>query len=190
MERSAASFLVVGLVMGVVAGYGVGFVTYQPQISQLESDLSETLSRVELLQGQLIEANDNITSLETQVTELEASYESLSAEYEEFKSEIRDLAEKTWQKLVPMLDLEKQTIKMWVHLERGEQTEFNATLHGLESYVKAVRDEEIWVIWNESLTHYNAEEYAEAYAKLADLAERNSLLIQNLFIEAVVTPID
>jgi len=191
VERSAASFLVVGLVIGVVAGYGVGFVTYQPQISQLQSDLSKTLSEVGSLQGQLIEAKDNITSLDTQVTELEADYESLSIEYEEFKAEIRDLDIRMWeiaQQVAPMLDLEKQIIKMLVHLERGEQAEFNATLHGLDSSVKGVRDVEIRGLWDEFFDHFNAEEYVEAYAKLADLVERNSLLIHDLLfpIEVVL----
>lgn len=36
--------LVVGLVVGVAAGYCVGFMVYQPQISKLETQLSELLS--------------------------------------------------------------------------------------------------------------------------------------------------
>ena len=45
ITKIAAVLLVVGLVVGAVAGYGVGFITYQPQISQLQSDLSETLQK-------------------------------------------------------------------------------------------------------------------------------------------------
>jgi cell division protein FtsL len=94
------SLLIVGLIIGVVAGYGVGFIVYQPQISQLQSDFSETqstLSRsqseVESLRGQLTEmqyrivsltsdlteAQDTITSLETQLTESQSEVEALKA---------------------------------------------------------------------------------------------------------------
>lgn len=68
MAKTATILLVVGILVGVVAGYGVGFVVYQPQISKLQSDLSE--------------AQDNITLLETQLTELAANYRTLSRDYE------------------------------------------------------------------------------------------------------------
>ena len=48
----------------VVAGYGVGFIVYQPQISQLQSDLSQA-------QADLTEAQETITLLETRIAELE-----------------------------------------------------------------------------------------------------------------------
>ena len=38
--------VVVGLVLGVMAGYGVGFAVYQSEISKLQSDLSTAQSQV------------------------------------------------------------------------------------------------------------------------------------------------
>ena len=84
ITKISAVLLVVVLVIGVVAGYGMGFIVYQPQISQLQSDLSETqsaLSELETdfaeaqasiasLEANLTKAQDTITSLETQLTEL------------------------------------------------------------------------------------------------------------------------
>lgn len=60
MANSKTAVLVVtGLLVGVVAGSGVGFVVHQPRITQLQSDLCKTetalsasQSEVESLQGQ------------------------------------------------------------------------------------------------------------------------------------------
>jgi len=40
MQKIAAVLLIVGLVAGIVAGYVGAFAVYQPQVSQLETDLS------------------------------------------------------------------------------------------------------------------------------------------------------
>jgi len=70
ITKIAAGLLVVGLVIGVAAGYGVGFIVYQPQISQLQSNLSEAQASIASLETDLTEAQDTITSLETQLNEL------------------------------------------------------------------------------------------------------------------------
>jgi chromosome segregation ATPase len=189
VERSAVSFLLVGLVIGVVAGYGVGFVNYQSQISGLQSDLSETQttlsasqSEVESLQSQLATTEANLTraqttiaSLQAQLSESEAEYATLSSEYDEFKSDVTSIVNSLNKKM----NLEKQIIKMWVHYERGEVPEMTTVLLGLQPYVDAVGDTVLNTLWDEFLTHFNAGEYTEADAKLADLMERNSALIQS-----------
>jgi hypothetical protein len=68
---------------------------------------------------------------------------------------------------------------MWVHYERLEVTEFFSILLGLEPYVDAVGDTKLSTTWDELFAHFNAEEYTEADAKLADLMEINSALIQS-----------
>ena len=44
VTKTAAALLVMGLIIGVVSGYGVSFIAYPPQVSQLQSDLIETQS--------------------------------------------------------------------------------------------------------------------------------------------------
>ena len=68
------------LVVGLLVGYGVGFVIYQPQIATLQSDLSETetalsasQSEVESLEGQLADAETQITNLIADLDEARAT---------------------------------------------------------------------------------------------------------------------
>ena len=73
-ETRTVAFLFVALVIGIAAGYGVGFIVYQPQISQLQSNLSEAQDSVASLETDLTEAQDTIVSLETQLDELLLSF--------------------------------------------------------------------------------------------------------------------
>jgi len=75
--------LIVVLVVGVVAGFGVGFLVYQGRISDLESDLSS-------VESDLTEAQNDITSLQGQINTLNSSLLSTLAELEEA------IANSTW----------------------------------------------------------------------------------------------
>ena len=187
--------MVVGLVVGVMVGFSIGYVMYQLQISQLQSTLSDTQldlsasqSEVQSLQGQLAEAQTNITSLETQLSQSQATvtslenqleaketeYSALSTEYDEFKSDVNSLVNALEKKM----ELESQIIKFWVQYERGESQEFSGTLLGLGTYVDTVGDSLLSTHWDEFMTYFDAGQYSQADAKLADLMERNSALIQ------------
>jgi hypothetical protein len=62
-SKTLTIYLIGGLILGAIAGYGVGYLTYQPKISQLQSDLLQT-------QDQLEEAQVMISQLEAQISEL------------------------------------------------------------------------------------------------------------------------
>jgi len=65
-----AVLLIVVLVVGVLAGFGGGFLVYQGRISDLESDLSTK-------ESELTEAQDNITSLQGQINDLQEQINDL-----------------------------------------------------------------------------------------------------------------
>jgi peptidoglycan hydrolase CwlO-like protein len=190
------TMLVLGLVVGLIIGISVDYIMNQSQIAQLQSDLINTQSslatsqsEVASLQSNLLEVQSNITTLETQLADSkanitlmenqlqakEAEYSALSEEFKIFKSNISFRVDSLKKKFA----LEAQIIKMWVHYERGELTQFSTTLYGLEPYVDAIGDLVLSTIWDEFLAHVGAGEYAEADAKLAELMENNSALIQS-----------
>ena len=94
ITKIGVALLIVGLVVGVVAGYGTGFIVYQQQMSQLESDVSalqasitalnSTLQNVQAdlssTQTALSEALANVTSLQTQLTDTQALLAEAQAE--------------------------------------------------------------------------------------------------------------
>jgi len=94
ITKIGVTLLIVGLVVGVVAGYGTGFILYQQQMSQLESDISalqasitalnSTLQNVQAdlssTQTALSEALADVTSLQTQLTDTQALLAEAQAE--------------------------------------------------------------------------------------------------------------
>lgn len=203
LTKTAAALLVVGLVIGVVAGYGVGFITYQPQISRLQSDLSETQaslsetqsalsesqSEVDSLRGQLTEATDKlatteaeltgaqttITSLETQLTESETKYTTLSSEYEEFNSDVTSLVNSLEKKL----DLGRDINELWIRFERGTITLDDFWDFTSEDTVDAIGDSELSATWDEMIEALTAEDYALWDRKFAALMEKLNTIIQS-----------
>jgi len=80
ITKIGATLLIVGLVVGAVAGYGGGFMVYQSQISQLESDISTLQSNITALNSTLNEALANATSLQTLLSEAYTDITSLQAQ--------------------------------------------------------------------------------------------------------------
>jgi len=189
LTKIAAVLLVVGLVVGVVAGYGLSFTTYQPQVSQLQSDLSEarsdltkaqsdlstTLSKLTATEANLTKAQATITSLDSKLKELEANYTALSSEHNKFKSNVTSLSNSLKKKL----DLEAQFIHILTHALRNETTEVASAFLGFEPYVDAVGDAELSTLLDEAYTFLAQGKSTEFTAKFTDLLERNSALIES-----------
>ena len=76
ITKSGAILLIVGLIVGAIAGYGTSFIVYKSdvsakdsQISQLQTQLNTLNSTLLDVQAQLAEAVTNITLLRTQLEE-------------------------------------------------------------------------------------------------------------------------
>jgi len=72
--------LVVGLIVGVVAGYGTGFIVYQQQMSQLESDVSALQASITALNSTLQNVQAELSSTQTQLTDTQALLAEAQAE--------------------------------------------------------------------------------------------------------------
>ena len=83
INKIRAILLVVGLLIGAVSGYAIGFTIYQPQISQLESDISAKDAQSLQLQSDLSDAQNNITSLQGQINTLNSTLLNTQTELEE-----------------------------------------------------------------------------------------------------------
>lgn len=198
--------LIVGLTIGIVIGYGVGSIVGQPQISQLQSDLSKmkstrsqllsdlsaiesslstSQSEVDLLHSQLTETSNSLTATEAELSNTQTTIASLEAQLRVIDTRLSEhVTLKTdvtsiVNYLTKKIALEKQIIKMWIHHLRGESAEFATTQEELEPFVDAVGDSELSTFWDEFLTHSNAAEYSEADDKFADLMTRTSNLIES-----------
>jgi len=57
--------VIVCLLIGIVAGYGVGYLTYGDQISRLKSDLNEAQKRISKYQEEIDALNFQISTLES-----------------------------------------------------------------------------------------------------------------------------
>jgi hypothetical protein len=100
----AILLIYLGLIVGVVSGYVVGFTIYQPQISQLESDISTKDAQISQLQSNLTDVQNNITSLQGQINALNSTLLNTQTELEEAIVNITSLEtqlEETQAELMP-----------------------------------------------------------------------------------------
>ncbi|MDH5795080.1 MAG: hypothetical protein OEZ24_03125 [Candidatus Bathyarchaeota archaeon] len=98
MNKSSLAFLVVGLLIGVVVGYAVGMAVYQPQISQLQSDLSDmqdslsaSQAQVQSLQNSLNTAEAAISSLESDLIDARNTITNYEGQITSLESQVADL---------------------------------------------------------------------------------------------------
>jgi hypothetical protein len=80
VTKVAALLLVVGLIVGTLAGYVATFSLFQMQASKLQSDLSEALSEISDLNDSLSETMDEVSSLTGDIQDLEAETQRLEEE--------------------------------------------------------------------------------------------------------------
>jgi hypothetical protein len=83
-----ASLLIVGLIVGSISGYGLSYVVDQPQISQLQFDLTEAQTNITSLQEDITSLQGNITSLVGQRNALNATVLPLQTQLAEAQAEI------------------------------------------------------------------------------------------------------
>jgi len=80
ITKIGVALLIVGLVVGVVAGYGTGFIVYQQQMSQLESDVSALQASITALNSTLQNVQAELSSTQTQLTDTQALLAEAQAE--------------------------------------------------------------------------------------------------------------
>ncbi len=78
MTKISAVLLVVGLVIGIGMGYGIGFISYQPEISRLQTNLSTAQSEIDSLETQVSSLKSERSDLEVQVSNLMSTQQQAS----------------------------------------------------------------------------------------------------------------
>jgi peptidoglycan hydrolase CwlO-like protein len=95
MQKIAAALLVVGLVVGVFAGYGGGYFTMQPRIAELEGDvedlnssLSSTQSELSSTQSELTTTKADLSSSQQDLSQAQSTINSLNSQLSQMKLEL------------------------------------------------------------------------------------------------------
>lgn len=91
MTRIAAVLLVVGLVVGTGTGYGIGFMSYQSEISRLHTNLSTAESEIDSLETQVSSLKSERSDLEVQVSNLMSNLISTQQQASNLMLEVSDL---------------------------------------------------------------------------------------------------
>ena len=90
--------MVICLLVGVGVGYGVTYMTYQPQIVELNTNLQELQSTLHKYESDLIDLNNsNISTLE--------ELNSLKKEFQNYKTAKRDATKQIEEKLAHAQEL-------------------------------------------------------------------------------------
>lgn len=91
MTKISAVLLVVGLVIGIGMGYGIGFISYQPEISRLQTNLSTAQSEIDSLETQVSSLKSERSDLEVQVSNLMSNLMSTEQQASNLMWEASDL---------------------------------------------------------------------------------------------------
>ena len=91
MTKISAVLLVVGLVIGIGMGYGIGFISYQPEISRLQTNLSTAQSEIDSLETQVSSLKSERSDLEVQVSNLMSNLMSTQQQASNLMWEVSDL---------------------------------------------------------------------------------------------------
>lgn len=63
MDKKLIALVVIALLIGLGGGYGLSYVTYQPQIQAIQSDLSDLKDRTSMNQNELGTLNLKVSNL-------------------------------------------------------------------------------------------------------------------------------
>jgi len=85
--------ILASFVVGIAAGYGIGYLAYQPQISGLQSDNSALKSSYENLNTTYNELRNDFRNLNTSYYALSATLYNLNTAYNELRNDFRNLNE-------------------------------------------------------------------------------------------------
>lgn len=117
MEKKLIALVFVTIAAGLVGGYGLGYVIYQPQIQNLQKDMSvlndkfdtidlmltNTQTSVASLEDELSVLNSEVTSLnstvESSVTSLQDELNNLNSEVASLNSTVETMENRTWHEV-------------------------------------------------------------------------------------------
>jgi len=91
MEKKLIALVFVALLVGLGGGYGLGYVIYQPQIQNLQNDLTNLNDRLDAINSTLRNMQSSVTSLQNESSILDSEVASLN-------STVETMENRTWYK--------------------------------------------------------------------------------------------
>jgi len=91
LEKKLIALVFVALLVGLGGGYGLGVILYQPQILELQSDLSSFQDAFAETQLNVSKVESEISTLRTDYNELQINYDNLSISYNELQGNYSEL---------------------------------------------------------------------------------------------------
>lgn len=91
MDEKLVALVIITLLAGTGVGYGSGYVMFQPQVSELKSDVSSLQSEVSTLTTNYNDLNTTYNDLVENYNNLNATYNDLLANYNSLDTAYEDL---------------------------------------------------------------------------------------------------
>jgi|GEM_PF-2988987 len=135
ITKIGVALLIVGLVVGVVAGYGTGFIVYQQQISQLESDISALQASITALNATLQNVQAELSSTQTALSEALANVTSLQTQLTDTQALLAEAQAELIPGRLPILHVGDWWIMEFVSNETTYTMTQNVTGEGIDYYI-------------------------------------------------------
>lgn len=102
MDNKAIAVVLIALLGGLIGGYGLGYVIYQPQIQSLQNDMDNLRNEFQLiddtinaglgnLQTSLSALNTNLNAINSSLGDLQTSISTLNTDLTAFNSSLEDI---------------------------------------------------------------------------------------------------
>ena len=135
ITKIGVALLIVGLVVGVVAGYGTGFIVYQQQMSQLESDVSALQASITALNSTLQNVQADLSSTQTALSEAQANVTSLQTQLTDTQAQLAEAQAELKPGRLPILHVGDWWITEFVSNETTYTMTQNVTGEGPDYYI-------------------------------------------------------
>lgn len=103
MDKKVIALFLIALLGGLIGGYGLGYVIYQPQIQNLQNDMDNLRDEFQLgddnindeledLQISILALNSNLNAINSSLEEMQASITTLNTEQSTLNTELETLS--------------------------------------------------------------------------------------------------
>jgi len=125
MTKISAVLLVVGLVIGIGMGYGIGFISYQPEISRLQTNLSTAQSEIDSLETQVSSLKSERSDLEVQVSNLMSNRSDLEVQVSNLMSNLMSTQQQASNLMSNLKSTQQQVSNLMSNLKSTQQQASN-----------------------------------------------------------------
>ncbi len=175
MNKTLVGLVLVALVIGLGGGYGLGYMIYQPQVTNVQNSLDELTARLDDLNSTILgnqqDLDDRLVTVNSSATSLQSQLTSVESEIIQLNSTLNTVGSSVTFIQNQLISLQNQLSSLNTRL-----TNLNATVNQIENRT--------WhVLWSSSGSSNATSGYFQLKGKTFHIGWSYNALYTNCWIE-------